>query len=101
MRRANKQLKEAACTQIIHAHLVKRLVTWPGAQLPANLLILRIGAPNLLAFIVCAWGIVGAATGMPLRVARLQLRWAAWMLASIAAQGCIQASSGAGLHDDT
>ena len=48
-----------------------------GAQVPANLLILRFGAPTLLAFIVCAWGIVGAATGMSLRSLRSRLRRAA------------------------
>ena len=58
-------------------------MTWPEAQLPANLLILRIGAPNLLAFIVCAWGIVGAATGMPLRTAQFKLRVTAWGLVTL------------------
>ncbi len=36
------------------------------AQLPANLVILYVGAPNLLAVIICLWGTVGAATGAPL-----------------------------------
>ena len=50
-----------------HTYEIVPTISCPDAQLPANLLILRVGAPNLLAFIVCAWGIVGAATGMPLR----------------------------------
>ena len=41
--------------------LVLTSCSW--AQLPANILILYIGAPNLLAIIICAWGTVGAATG--------------------------------------
>ncbi|KAK9832829.1 hypothetical protein WJX81_005015 [Elliptochloris bilobata] len=32
-------------------------------MLPANLLILKIGAPNLLALIIVCWGTAGAATG--------------------------------------
>lgn len=39
------------------------LTSCSWAQLPANILILYIGAPSLLAIIICAWGTVGAATG--------------------------------------
>ena len=65
-------------------------MTWPEVQLPANLLILRVGAPNLLAFIVCAWGIVGAATGMFLRTAQPKLRRTAWGLVSLLCRAALQ-----------